>query len=451
MFPNGFVWGAASSAYQIEGAARTDGRGESVWDVFCRTPGAIHAGHTGDVACDHYNRMADDVALMKSLGVPHYRFSIAWPRVMPDGVGRINEKGLGFYDRLVDELLRAGITPWVTLFHWDYPQALYRRGGWQNPESPQWFADYTRVIVDRLSDRVTRWMTINEPQIFLGHGHLGGTQAPGLKLSAAEFLRAGHHALLAHGMSVQVIRAHAKKPSIVGWAPCGRVDYPISESPADVEAARTRMFEVYARDAWNNSWWADPVVLGRYPESGIKTFGADMPKFPDRDLQIIRQPLDYYGVNIYSGTGYRAGANGEPVEVPHPVGGPQTAFRWPITPESLYWGPRFLHERYGLPIIITENGMANLDFVSGDGAVHDPQRIEYTRTYLRQLSRAAKEGRATGYFHWSILDNFEWAEGYSMRFGLVHVDYATQKRTPKDSAKWYSKVIASNGASIEAV
>lgn len=448
MFPNGFVWGAASSAYQIEGAARTDGRTDSVWDVFSRTPGMVHAGHTGEVACDHYNKMPEDVALMKSLGIKHYRFSISWSRVMPDGVGRINEKGLAFYDKLVNELLAAGIVPWVTLFHWDYPQALYRRGGWQSPESPTWFAEYAKVIVDRLSDRVTHWMTINEPQIFLGHGHLSGTQAPGLKLSIPEFLRAGHHALMAHGTAVQVIRAHAKKPPIIGWAPCGRVDFPATESPADVNAARDKMFEVFAKDAWNNSWWADPVVLGRYPESGIKLFGADMPKFPDRDMQLIRQPIDFYGVNIYNGTAYRAGEDGKAVEVPHPVGGPLTAFRWPITPPSLYWGPRFLHERYGLPIIITENGMANLDWVSSDGAVHDPQRIEYTRTYLRELARATREGHATGYFHWSILDNFEWAEGYAMRFGLIHVDYATQKRTPKDSAKWYAKVIASNGASL---
>jgi len=448
MFPEGFVWGSASSAYQIEGGARQAGRGESVWDTFCRVPGAVKRGHTGDVACDHLNRVEDDVKMMRDLGIPSYRFSVSWTRVMPEGIGAVNQAGLAFYDKLVDLLLEHNITPWLTLFHWDYPHALQRRGGWLNPDSPKWFADYTRVIVDRLSDRVSRWMTINEPQIFIGLGHGDATQAPGLKLPVAERLQVGHNVLLSHGRSVQVIRAHAKLRSTVGWAPCARVEYPVTETAADIDAARKAMFAITKRDSWNNTWWADPVCLGHYPEDGLDLYGKDAPTPAAGDMETIKQPLDFYGVNIYSGEPVRAGREGLPEYVGHAPGNNQTAFGWPVTPESLYWGPKFLAERYKLPVYITENGLACLDWVSGDGKVHDPQRIEFTRTYLLQLARAAREGSVKGYFHWSIMDNFEWAEGYQMRFGLVHVDFVTQKRTPKDSAHWFSEVIASNGANL---
>lgn len=443
-FPAEFVWGAASSAYQIEGAKTAAGKGLSNWDVFCSKPGAIWGGHVGDEACDHVARFEEDVAILKQLGVRAYRFSVAWPRVIPDGNGAVNTTGLGFYDRLVDALLAAGIEPWVTLFHWDFPQPLELRGGWLNAESPRWFGDYAAAVGKRLGDRVTHWMTINEPQIYIGHGHLLGTHAPGLKLPTDQWLLAGHRTLLAHGRGVQALRSSVKKPGLIGWAPCGRVDYPATESAADIEAARNRFAEVHAKDAWNNTWWADPVCLGHYPESGLKLFGGEAPRPEPGDMETIRQPLDFYGVNIYTGTAYRAGPDGRAVEVPHGPGHALTAFRWPIVPESLYWGPRFLSERYGLPVYITENGLANTDFVHADGKVHDPQRIDFTRGYLRQLQRAAREGHARGYFHWSILDNFEWAEGYSMRFGLVHVDFATQRRTPKDSYWWYKDVIAKN-------
>jgi beta-glucosidase len=448
-FPKGFVWGAASSAYQVEGAHDADGKGPSVWDVFSHRPGATFMGHTGDVACDHYHRYAEDIGLMRQMGLHAYRFSISWPRVLPDGVGRVNDAGLAFYERLVDGLLKAGIEPWVTLFHWDYPQALFRRGGWLNRESPEWFAEYAAVIADRLSDRVTRWITLNEPQIFLGPDHGDGPGAPGLRPTTHERLITSHHALMSHGRAVQVLRARAKKAPSIGWAPIGRTKFPASDSPADIDAARALTLGVVKPDFWNNTWFADPVVLGHYPEDGIRTYGVPMDFVRRGDLETIRQPLGFYGVNIYDGERVRAGHDGEPEILPPTPGWPQTAVRWFITPEALYWGPRFLYERYRLPIVVTENGMSGTDWVSLDGAVHDPQRIDYTRRYLLALRRAIADGvDVRGYFHWSIMDNFEWQQGYKERFGLIHVDFQTQSRTPKDSAHWYAKVIQSNGGTL---
>lgn len=448
MFKNDFVWGAGSSSYQVEGAWDADGKGPSIWDTFCRKDGAIVRAQRGDIACDHYNRYAQDVGIMAEIGLKAYRFSIAWPRVLPEGTGRVNKPGLDFYDKLTDALLDRGIDPWVTLFHWDYPLALQHRGGWLNPDSVRWFAEFAAVVVDRLSDRVRHWITINEPQIFIGLGHFLGTHAPGLTLQTRDWLLAGHHALMAHGAAVQVIRARAKTPSVVGWAPCGRADYPASTDVADIEAARRRMFSVHSKDAWNNSWWADPVCLGHYPEDGLRLFAQDAPNFTQADMDLIRQPIDFYGVNIYSGVPWKASAAG-PVEVPLTDGSPQTGLRWTIMPDCLYWGPKFIHDRYKLPVVITENGMANNDWVDLDGRVQDPQRIDYTRRHLIALANAARDGTdIRGYFHWSIMDNFEWAEGAQPRFGLVHIDYQTQKRTPKSSAYWYSEVIRTNGRNL---
>ena len=450
-FPAGFVWGAATAAYQIEGAFEEDGRGWSVWDAFCRKPDAVWNGHTGDVACDHYHRYPEDVALMKGLGLHAYRFSFSWPRVLPEGAGAPNEKGLAFYDRLIDELLAAGVQPWATLFHWDYPQALYKRDGWLNADSPKWFADYTRLLVERYSDRVTHWMTLNEPQVFIGHGHCHGIHAPGLKLDTPQLLLAAHHVLLAHGLAVQAIRAGAKSPPTVGWAPVGSTNIPASDSPADIEAARREMMRGTHDNLWNNTWWADPALLGHYPEDGLRHFGDAMPKITEAEMRTIRQPLDFYGMNIYQGTRIRAGADGGPEEVPVGVGYPHTHFLWDVTPEALYWGPRFLFERYGIPVAVTENGLSSLDWVMEDGKVHDPQRIDFMSRYLKEYRRAIADGvNAIGYFAWSLMDNFEWAEGYKHRFGLIHVDLGTLRRTPKDSAAWYAEVIRSNGASLGA-
>lgn len=450
MFPKSFTWGAASSAYQIEGAFDTDGRGLSVWDEFCKRPGAVHNNETGNVACDHYHRFADDVQAMRSIGLQAYRLSISWPRVLPEGVGRVNEAGLAFYDRLVDRLLDAGITPWITLFHWDMPQELFLRGGWLNRESADWFAEYAALLAKRLSDRVSNWITLNEPQVYINLGHNEGKHAPGLKLSIRECLTASHNTLLAHGRAVQALRASARQPLKIGWAPVGHTSCPATGSPADIEAARRSMFSVKRKDFWNNSWFGDPVCLGHYPVDGLELFAGDMPKFPSSDLKTIHQPIDFYGLNIYSGDTVEAGPNGEPRSVPAPLGSPITTFRWLVHPEVLYWGPRLIAERYRLPIAMTENGMANVDWVDLDGKVQDPQRIDFTRRYLLQLARTIKDGtNVIAYFHWSIMDNFEWAEGYKERFGMIHVDYTTLARTLKDSALWYRGVIASNGESLK--
>lgn len=448
-FRDDFVWGAAAASYQIEGAAREDGKGPSVWDQMCREPGRIWQGQNGDVACDHYHRYAEDVALMKAVGLKAYRLSISWPRVIPDGAGKVNDKGLAFYDRLIDELLGAGVQPWVTLFHWDYPWSLFCRGGWLNRDSSDWFAEYARVVVERLSDRVTDWMTLNEPQCFIGLGHRTGRHAPGLRLDMHDVLLASHNALLAHGKGVQAIRAASAGACRVGFAPTGGLHYPVSDSQADVEAARKATFAVRPDNVMGNAWWSDPIFLGHYPEEGGEVYGDKLPSIADGDMETIAQPLDFYGVNHYSGVPVRAGGDGQAVEVPHAEGHSLTAFRWFVTPEALYWLAKFLYERYGKPIVVTENGMSNVDWVSMDGKVHDPQRIDFTRRYLRQLKRAADDGvDVRGYFHWSIMDNFEWAEGFKERFGLIYVDYPTGRRIPKDSARWYSEVIASNGKNL---
>lgn len=450
-FPASFVWGAATSAYQIEGAARTDGRGDSVWDMYCRKPGSVWLGNTGDVACDHYNRFGEDTGLMKRLGIGAYRFSISWPRVMPEGTGRVNDAGLAFYDRLVDSLLAAGVTPWVTLFHWDYPSALFERGGWNNRESVKWFADYTKVVVDRLSDRVSQWMTINEPHIFIGGGPEMGPQAPGTNLPLKERLAALHHVLMAHGESVRMIRAHAKKKPSIGWAPCGVVGIPMTGSAEDLDAAERWTHGVRGHTMWNNAWYADPIILGGYPEEGLRAYGENAPRVQGGDMEMMKAPIDFYGVNIYNGWLVRRGADGSPEFVAtRPDGYAKTQLDWPVEPESLYYGPKWLSERYKLPVYITENGLSAMDWVHADGKVHDPQRIDFTRRYLLELRRACRDGaNIGGYFHWSLLDNFEWENGYRQRFGLIHVDYATLKRTPKDSFEWYRKVVASNGHALD--
>lgn len=459
-FPPDFVWGAATSAFQIEGGWDADGKGPSNWDAYCHAPGNVYGGHTGDVATDHYHRHQGDVALMKAMNLQAYRFSISWPRVMPEGTGAVNAKGLDFYSRLVDDLLGAGIRPWITLFHWDMPLSVYHRGGWLNREIADWFAEYTRVVVDRLSDRVGHWITINEPQIFLGPSAHEGPQATNSTKSDAERLLAAHHALLCHGRCAATIRARAKTPPRIGWAPIGRVKVPATDSPADIEAARRGTLGVLAKDFWNNTWFADPVVLGHYPEDGLRLYGPDAPRAKPGDMETIRQPLDFYGINVYDAERYRAApagaaAGGGGVEpglerVDFPPGTGRNALGWFVCPEALYWGPKFLHERYKLPIVVTENGMSSHDWVHVDGVVRDFARIDYTRRYLQQFRRAAEDGVALGgYFHWSLLDNFEWQHGYKERFGLIHVDYQTLKRTPKESSKWYAKVIASGGAALE--
>ncbi|HOQ76062.1 MAG TPA: GH1 family beta-glucosidase [Thermoclostridium sp.] len=450
-FPADFVWGVAAASYQIEGAAYEGLKRPSVWDEFCRKEGVIANNDSGEVACDHFHRYEEDIAIMSSLGYPTYRFSINWPRVIPKGTGQVYADGLDFYDRLVDTLLSKNITPYVTLFHWEFPQALQDKGGWLHPDSPKWFAEYTRVIVDKLSDRVRNWITLNEPQCFILLGHYEGTHAPGLKMPVKEILAIAHNVFLAHGESVKVIREEAKTLSRIGLAMIGRTFIPHSLSPQDIEAARQAIFDFDGMEhgLWSNGLWFDPMLLGRYPEGYYSTFGDLVPAIGPDDFEVMAQPIDFLGLNIYQAPFVRMGPDGKPEMVPLKTGAPRANNGWPVTPQSLYWGPRFHYERYRIPIYITENGLANQDWVSLDGRVHDPQRIDYLRRYLLELDRAIADGTGVkGYFQWSILDNFEWAEGYDKRFGLVYVDFETLKRTVKDSAYWYSNVIKTNGEAL---
>jgi beta-glucosidase len=447
-FPKGFIWGAATAAYQIEGAAAEDGRGPSVWDVFSKQPGAVWRGNTGDVACDHYHRYREDIGLMKGIGLQAYRMSMSWSRVIPEGTGRINEKGFDFYQRVVDELLKTGIQPWITLYHWDLPQALQEKGGWLSGDSPKWFEEYTRAVMGKLSDRVSHWITFNEPQVFIELGYRKGEHAPGLRLSNKEVLLAAHHVLLAHGRAVSAIRETAKTKPSIGWVLAHGPGCPASEAAVDIEAAR-RMTLSTENNLWGAAWWTDPIVFGRYPEQGLKVFGGDVPSYTSEEMKVIQQPIDFLGLNIYQGYQVRAKADGTPEKTSPPQGPAQTSFRWSVTPESLRWGPRFLYENYKLPIVITENGMSNCDWVQLDGRVNDPQRIDFLDRYLGAYRQAIADGvDARGYFLWSLLDNYEWAEGYRERFGIIHVDYQTQKRTPKESSKWYHEVIASHGRKV---
>lgn len=450
-FPPGFLWGAAAAAYQIEGAAAEDGRGPSIWDEFSQRPGKIWGGHTGEVAADHYHRYAEDVALMKQIGLHAYRLSIAWPRVLPAGTGGVNAQGLDFYDRLVDELLMAGIRPYATLYHWDLPVALYRRGGWLNRDSADWFGEYARVVADRLADRVKHWMTLNEPTIFLGHGLQYGSHAPGDSRSFAEVLQASHHALLAHGKAAQAIRA-VDPHSQLGFALIGYTRVPASPRPEDVAAAREATHTVTEKNLHSNAWWLDPIFFGRYPEDGLALFAGEAPAVRPGDMETIRQPVDFAGFNIYSGDYFRAGPDGKPECAPLPPGYPVTPSNFTVMPEALYWGPKLLHERYQTPIYITENGFCSWDAPALDGQVHDLQRIDAMARYLIELGKAVREGvPVRGYFYWSILDNFEWLQGYKDRFGLIFVDYPTQRRILKDSAHWYQNVIATRGGCLSAM
>lgn len=451
-FPKGFLWGAASSAFQIEGAAQTDGKGLSVWDTFCRLPGRVFGGHPGDVACDHYHRWREDVALMQELGLGAYRFSLSWPRILPAGTGAVNEAGLGFYDRLIDALLAAKITPCVTLFHWDLPVAVHHRGGWLNRDSADWFAGYAELVGRRYGDRVRHWITMNEPTIHLLYGYKDGCMAPGLQLGFGDLLLAVHHHLLAHGKAVLALRATCAKPPRVGLTHACAPSVPATNSAADVAAARARTFTMPpgtdTEGLHASSWWQDPIYLGEYPAEACRQWAPYLPEFPASDLAIIHAPVDFCGLNIYHSHRTRAGAAG-PEYVPWEEDRPRTTMNWPVTPEALYWGPRFFHERYGKPIYILESGMANTDCVSLDGHVHDPQRIDYHARYLQALGQAGADGVPLGgYFAWAIMDVHEWQAGYSQRFGLVHVNRQTLARTPKDSFHWYRQVIATNGAAL---
>ncbi len=450
-FGKDFVFGAATAAFQIEGAWDEDGRGRCIWDDYSHTPGKVLRDQNGDTACDHYHRFREDAALMAAYGIRDYRFSCAWPRVLPEGTGRVNEKGVDFYSRLADALLEKGITPWMTVFHWDYPSALEDRGGWRNPDSVKWFADYTDVITRRLGDRVKKYITLNEPQCFMGLGYALGVMAPGVSLPLDATVPMCHHILLAHGAAADVIRKNVPGAQ-VGYAPCGGPCIPATEDPRDVEAARKAYFDIPdpSRFMMSVTWWSDPPILGTYPEKALRQLEKYLPRTWEADMPGIARPLDFYCQNIYYGTRVRFADNEKGYEMLEPfVGQPKTACQWLIEPESLYWGPRFLYERYRLPFVISENGMSCHDAVSLDGKVHDPNRQDYMHRYLLAYRRAAEDGvDALGYFAWSLLDNFEWNSGYNERFGLIYVDYRTGERIPKDSLEWYAGVIAARGENL---
>lgn len=443
-FCKDFLWGAASAAHQIEGAYLEDGKGMGIWDTFEQETGYIIRNENGNVACDHYHRYREDVAIMKELGLKSYRFSVSWPRVMPEGYGTVNEKGLQFYIDLVNELTEAGIEPMVTLFHWNLPTTIYELGGWENPQVVNWFEQYTDVVTTALGKKVKYWMTFNEPQLFIGAGLNAGVFAPFEKKSTEALMRISKNVYLAHGKAVRIIRKNCQN-SIVGMAPTGEIVIPRDMNAESIERARKLSFSM-KKESFTSSitWWSDPIFFGKIPEDAQAIFGECLPVLTEEEWEIVTEPLDFYGFNIYQGL-EDLDSTEEYGPYAYP-GSPKTSMDWNVTPEVLYWSCRFLYERYGKPIMITENGMSSFDWVSLDGKVHDPNRIDFLHRYLRSIKDAVSEGiPVLGYQYWSIMDNFEWINGYDKRFGLVYVDYRTQKRTIKDSACWYRDVIATNG------
>ena len=448
MFRDDFVWGVASSAYQVEGRDPQDGAGRMIWDTFTEEGGTLD-GKDASVTCDHMHRYKEDYKLMRLLGVKAYRFSVSWSRIMPEGTGTVNEKAVAMYRDMILTMKENGITPYLTMYHWEFPQALQDRGGWLNEEVIRWFGEYAKVVAENFSDICENFITLNEPQCFVGLGHLRGVHAPGKKLSYPETFQIAHNALRAHGQAVIQLRKYAKQPIRIGYAPTCGMAYPASNKPEDIEAARKVLFSFYNpmdNWTWNVAWFNDPVFLGRYPEQGLEKFKEYLPEITQEDMELIAQPVDFMGQNIYNGYIVRAGADGEPEFVDRPAGFPKTAAGWPVTPECLYWGVKFLYERYKMPLYITENGMSCHDIVSRDGQVHDPDRITFLDKYLSALQQASDDGAdVRGYFLWTFLDNFEWDKGYNERFGIVYVDFATQKRIAKDSAFWYQRVMEENG------
>lgn len=432
-FPSNFTWGAATASYQIEGAWNEDGKGESIWDRFSHTPGKITNGDTGDMACDHYHRYPEDIALMRQLGLKAYRFSISWPRVIPDGVVPVNPKGVDFYDRLVDRLLAANIQPFATLYHWDLPQALEDKGGWRNRDTAYYFADYTAVIIKKLGDRVKHWATFNEPGVAAFAGHLWGEHAPGIK-DTKMALQAVHNILVAHGLSVQAIRG--LDPQLQAGIVLNLWPHePATDSSEDAAAAEK---------AWQEGGdvlFLDTLFRGHYPVLGWQAAGENRPQVAPGDMALISQKLDFMGVNYYSRV--LVNAIGERVRA---KSSEHTEMDWEVHAPAFYRLLTRINREYRLPpLYVTENGAAFKDELSPDGKIHDPRRQSYLREHFIQVHKAMQEGvDMRGYFVWSLMDNFEWGHGFSKRFGLIGVDYETQKRTLKDSAEWYAGVIANN-------
>ena len=441
-FPKGFLWGSATASYQVEGAVKVGGRGVSIWDTFSHTPGKTHNGDTGDVATDSYHRYKEDIALMKSLGLKTCRFSVAWPRIFPQGTGAPNQKGVDFYRRYCEELRDAGIAPYCTLYHWDLPQALEDKGGWQSKATSQAFAEYAGYTAGKLSDLVKNWMTMNEMSSFIEIGYGEGRHAPGLKLGKQKLAQARHFAVLGHGLAVQAIRANAGKGAKVGSAESAHAIIPAFNAPEHIAAARKAYVE-------ENAAYLTVMHTGKYTDGYLAKLGADAPVFTSEEMKAIGSPLDFQGLNIYTATAVRedASATGYAV-MPKPTSYPHMASPWlTIGPEALYWAPKLAAETLGIKeIYITENGCSSDDVVAADGEVYDTDRVMYLNAYIAQLQRGVSEGvPVRGYFCWSLLDNYEWADGYEKRFGITYVDFKTQKRTPKLSAKFYKNLISRNG------
>src|ERR1700722_3409920 len=442
-FPKGFLWGTATSAYQIEGGVDEDGRGRSIWDTFAHTPGKIDDGANADRANDHYHRYKEDVRLISELGAKAYRFSIAWPRIFPDGTGAVNPKGLDFYDRLIDELLTHGITPFATLYHWDLPQPLQANvGGWQSSDTSRAFADYAGYVAKRLSDRVKSFFTVNEAGRFVPFGYQWGIDAPGLKLSQGAANQVRHHVALGHGLAVQAIRASARAGTKVGPAENIVTCVPAIDTPANIRAAKIATREL-------NAAFLGVILEGKYTDGFLEYFGADAPKFTADELKIISTPIDFVGLNVYIPQYYVVATDHKPGfrMVPFPDSFPLMASDWlRIGPEAIYWTPRIVAKIWNIDTIyISENGTSSSDKLAADGNVYDTDRIMYLRNYLGQLQRAIADGAPVrGYFLWSLMDNFEWIHGFRERFGLYHVDFDTLVRTPKLSASFYRETIARN-------
>lgn len=451
MFRDDFVWGVASSAYQVEGRDPEDGCGKNIWDTFAEE-GRILDGKDAYTACDHMHRYKEDYKLMKLLGIKAYRFSMSWARILPEGTGKVNEKAIAMYRDMILSMKENGIEPYITMYHWEFPQALQDKGGWLNEDVIQWFGEYAKVVAENFSDICEYFITLNEPECFVGLGHLSGVHAPGLKLPYKDVFKVAHNALRAHGQAVINLRKYASRPIKVGYAPTCGMAYPATDSPEDIEAARKTLFGFHQpmdNWTWNVAWFNDPVFLGKYPEEGLKKFAEYLPEITDEDMELISQPLDFMGQNIYNGYMMRQGEDGEPEYVDREAGAAKTAAGWPVTPECFYYGVKFLYERYHLPLYITENGMSCHDDVSLDGRVHDPNRQNFLDLYIYALQRANDDGAdVRGYFLWTFLDNFEWDKGYTERFGIVYVDFKTQKRIVKDSAFWYQEIIESNGREL---
>lgn len=441
-FPTNFLWGTATAAYQIEGAVNEDGRGISIWDTFAHMPGKIKDGSTGDVAVDHYHRYQEDVQLMKALGAKAYRFSIAWSRIFPQGTGTPNLKGLDFYSRLVDELLANGIEPFATLYHWDLPQPLQDQGGWESRDTAYALADYAGYVAEKLSDRIKHFFTINEFFTFVEWGHGTGLLAPGLQLPPARLNQVRHHAVLAHGLAVQAIRTKGQPGTKIGLAENITVAVPVIETPEHIKAAAVATREL-------NAGFLTVMLEGRYTEAFLASVGDDAPKFTAEDLQIISSPLDFVGINVYMASQYVQAIDIAPgyAFVPFNDSHPHTSSPWHrVTPEAMYWAPRYLKSLWNVKeIYITESGCGASDAPDENGNVYDTDRIAYMRSYLTQLQRVTAEGvPVRGYFQWSTMDNFEWVAGYTTRFGLIYVDYETQKRIPKLSAAYFQEVATRN-------